>query len=198
VLGKVKKLGVILVVALFCCGFIPQHRALRNVAPQKSVSELYTEAIKHFAIYKDSIKAANALETIFRQDSSYAPAHNLFSRLTTDKKRAVKSAERAYLSDTTNRHYLGDYGNALIENNEYEKAAPVYKKIVQKSSEPNDYRILALLLGQKGEITEALAVLDTAEVRFGRIPALGKMRQFFLMKTGQTLAAEADAKKDLL
>ena len=183
--------------ALFCCGFIPQHKAARNVAPQKSVSELYTEAIKSFSIYNDTLKSISALEAVFQQDSLYAPALNLFSRITKDKKRAVESAKRAYLSDTTNRYYLEDYGNALIENAEYETATPIFEKIVLKSSEPNDFRILALLLGQKGRMTEAVAVLDTADLRFGRIPALGKMRQFYLLKMGQTLAAEADAQKDV-
>lgn len=192
-----KKLGVILVVALFCCGFIPQHKTSRDKATEKSVSELYTEAIKHFAIHKDTLNTLNALEAIFQQDSTFAPAQNLFSRITKEKKRAVIGAERAYLSDTTNRFYLEDYGNALIENSEYGKATPIFEKIVRKSSEPNHYRILALLLDGKGRTTEALAILDTAEVRFGRIPALSKMRQYYLMKTGQTLAAEADAKKDV-
>ena len=188
---------VILLVALFCCGFIPQHKASRNAAPQKGVSELYTDAIKAITIYNDTLKSISAIEAIFQQDSLYAPALNLFSRITKDKKRAVESAKRAYLSDTTNRYYLEDYGNALIEGAEYENATPIFSKIVQKSTDPNHYRILALLLGQKGRMTEALAVLDTADVRFGRIPALSKMRQFYLMKTGQTLAAEADALKDV-
>ena len=186
-----------MVVALFCCGFIPQHKASRNAAPQKGVSELYTDAIKAITIYNDTLKSISAIEAIFQQDSLYAPALNLFSRITKDKKRAVESAKRAYLSDTTNRYYLEDYGNALIEGAEYENATPIFSKIVQKSTDPNHYRILALLLGQKGRMTEALAVLDTADVRFGRIPALSKMRQFYLMKTGQTLAAEADALKDV-
>ena len=182
---------------MFCCGFVPQHKASRNVVPQKSVSVLYTEAIKAFSIYNDTLKSIGAIEAIFQQDSLYAPALNLFSRITKDKKRAVESAKRAYLSDTTNRYYLEDYGSALIESAEYENATPIFEKIVQKSTDPNHYRILALLLGQKGKMTEALAVLDTADVRFGRIPALGKMRQFYLMKMGQTLAAEADALKDV-
>ena len=192
-----KKVGAILIVALFCCGFIPQHKASRNAAPQKSVSELYTDAIKAFSIYNDTLESISALEAVFQQDSSYAPALNLFSRITKDKKRAVECAKRAYLSDTTNRYYLEDYGNALIENAEYENATPIFEKIVLKSTEPNDYRILALLLGQKGRMQEAVAVLDSADLRFGRIPALGKMRQFYLLKMGQTLAAEADAQKDV-
>ena len=99
------------------------------------------------------------------------------------------------MSDTTNRYYLEDYGEALVRGGEYHKAVKVFEKIVSRSTEPNHYRILALLLDNNRRTTEALAVLDTAELRFGRIPQLGRMRQYFLLKTGQTLAAEADAQK---
>ena len=186
---------VILLVALFCCGFIPQHKAARQTTPKKSVSELYSEAIKAVTIHKDTINALCAIEVIFQQDSTYAPALNLLSRITRVPKNAVEYSERAYLSDTTNRYYLEGYGNALVQGGEYEKAIPVYEKIVAKSTEPNDYRILAILLDNKRKTQEAIAVLDTAEVRFGRIPYLGRMRQYYLLKTGQTLAAEADARK---
>ena len=186
---------VILLVALFCCGFIPQHKAARQTTPKKSVSELYSEAIKAVTIHKDTINALCAIEAIFQQDSTYAPALNLLSRITRVPQNAVEYSERAYLSDTTNRYYLEGYGNALVQGGEYEKAIPVYEKIVAKSTEPNDYRILAILLDNKRKTQEAIAVLDTAEVRFGRIPYLGRMRQYYLLKTGQTLAAEADARK---
>ena len=190
------KRGVaILLVALLCCGFIPQHKAARQAAPQKSVSELYAEAIKAVTIHKDTVGAIGAIEAVFQQDSNYAPALNLLSRITRVPKNAVEYAERAYLADTTNRYYLEDYGRALVQGGEYSKAVSVFDKIVQKSTEPNDYRILAILLDGSRKTTEAIAVLDTAEVRFGRIPLLGRLRQYYLLKTGQTLAAEADAHK---
>ena len=190
-----KKGVAILLVALLCCGFIPQHKAARQAAPQKSVSELYAEAIKAVTIHKDTIGAIVAIEAVFQQDSNYAPALNLLSRITRVPKNAVEYAERAYLADTTNRYYLEDYGRALVQGGEYSKAVSVFGKIVQKSTEPNDYRILAILLDGSRKTTEAIAVLDTAEVRFGRIPLLGRLRQYYLLKTGQTLAAEADAHK---
>ena len=190
------KRGVaILLVALLCCGFIPQHKAARQAAPQKSVSELYAEAIKAVTIHKDTVGAIVAIEAVFQQDSNYAPALNLLSRITRVPKNAVEYAERAYLADTTNRYYLEDYGKALVQGGEYSKAVSIFGKIVQKSTEPNDYRILAILLDGSRKTTEAIAVLDTAEVRFGRIPLLGRLRQYYLLKTGQTLAAEADAHK---
>ena len=190
-----KKGVAILLVALLCCGFIPQHKAARQAAPQKSVSELYAEAIKAVTIHKDTVGAIGAIEAVFQQDSNYAPALNLLSRITRVPKNAVEYAERAYLADTTNRYYLEDYGRALVQGGEYSKAVSVFGKIVQKSTEPNDYRILAILLDGSRKTAEAIAVLDTAEVRFGRIPLLGRLRQYYLLKTGQTLAAEADAHK---
>ena len=190
-----KKGVAILLVALFCCGFIPQHKAARQTAPQKSVSELYSEAIKAVTIHKDTINALCAIEAIFQQDSNYAPALNLLSRLTKVPKNAIEYAERAYLSDTTNRYYLEDYGRALVLGGEYNKAVPIFEKMIQKSTEPDHYRILAILLDGSRKTQEALAVLDTAEVRFGRIHILGRLRQYYLLKTGQYLAAEADARK---
>ena len=186
---------VILLVALFCCGFIPQHKAARQTTPKKSVSELYSEAIKAVTIHKDTINALCAIEAIFQQDSNYAPALNLLSRITRVPKNAVEYAEQAYLSDTTNRYYLEDYGRALVLGGEYDKAVPIFEKMIQKSTEPDHYRILAILLDGSHKTQEALAVLDTAEVRFGRIPLLGRLRQYYLLKTGQILAAEADARK---
>ena len=95
----------ILLVALLCCGFIPQHKASRQRVEQKPISELYSEAIKSVTIRRDTLNALVAIEAIFQQDSNYAPALNLLSRITRVPKNAVNYAERAYLSDTTNRYY---------------------------------------------------------------------------------------------
>ena len=192
-----KKLGAILLVALFCCGFIPQHKAARTATHTKSVSELYSEAIKAITIHRDTTATIAAIEAIFKQDSNYAPALNLLSRITRKVENAVDYSERAYLADTTNRYYLEDYGGALIRAHEYGKAVKVFEKIVERSTEPDHYRILALLLDNSKRTSDALAVLDTAEVRFGRIPLLSRIRQYYLLKTGQTLAAEADARKSI-
>ncbi len=191
----VKKVIAIFLVVVFCCGFIPQHRAARQKAPLKPISELYADAIKAATIHKDTIAALGAIEAIFQQDSNYAPALNLLSKITRVPKNAIEYSERAYLSDTTNRYYLEDYGAALVRGEEYDKAVGVFRKIVSRSTDPNHYRILAILLDSNRRISEALAILDTAEMRFGRIPLLGRLRQYYLLKTGQTLAAEADARK---
>ena len=180
---------------MFCCGFIPQHKAARKVVPQKSISELYSEAIKALSIRQDTLNALGAIEAIFQQDSNYAPALNLLSRITRRPQNAVDYARRAYLSDTTNNFYLEDYGNALVGNGEYSDAIPVFEKITRHSTEANHYRILALLLDEKGRTADALKVLDTVEMRLGPNPYFGRLRLYYLLKTGQTLAAEVAAKK---
>ena len=190
-----RRIFAILLGALLCCGFVPQHKASHQKGGQKPISELYTEAIKFATIQHDTIAAVVAIEAIFKQDPNHAPALSLLSRLTRVRENAAKYAERAYLADTTNRFYLEAYGEALIQNGEYDKAIPIFKKIVDKSTEPDHYRLLALLLDEKGRTAEALAVIDTIDTRFGRIPALGRIRQFFLLKTGQTLSAVADAQR---
>lgn len=191
----VKKFGVILLVALFCCGFVPQHKASRQITPQKPISELYAEAIKAITIHKDTIEARRAIKAVLGQDSNHAPSLNLLSRITHKPQEAVVYAEKAHLADTANRYYLEDYGSTLIQAGEYNKAVAIFEKIAEKSTEPDHYRILAILLDNGRNTEKALSVLDTAEVRFGRIPVLGRLRQYYLLKTGKTLAAEADARK---
>ena len=189
-----KKFGAILVVVLLCCGFVPQHKASRQHAPTKSSSELYTEAIKAVNIHKDTLGAIKAIEALMQQDSNYAPALNLLARITPDTVKAVIYAERAYLSDTTNLHYLNVYAQTLLSVGNANKAIRVFKKLVRTSNDPHDFRMLAALYGLTRQNNEALAVLDSADVRFGRIPPLGLLRQRILLSSGRLEDAVADAK----
>ena len=182
-------------IAMLCCGFVPQHKASRQQSKESTVTELYTEAIKHATIHRDTLSAKTTLEAIISRDSTYAPAYHLLARLTREPKKLVEYTERAYLADTTNRHYLIAYAEALINGEEYEKAVPIYQKIVTHISEPNHYRILAILLNSSHRTTEALEVLDLAEKHLGRDLWQEDLRKDFLLKTGQTQTAIARARK---
>lgn len=179
---------------LVCCGFIPQHKASRTNQPTKNSSELYTEAIKALLIRQDTTAAINAIEAIFQQDSNYAPALSLLSRIHKDPQLVTKYAKRAYLADTTNRYYLEQYGYALLDS-ERALATPIFEKIVQYSTNLNDYRILSILLFSNNKTSEAIAILDSAEMRLGHNPIMAKFRINLLIDSGQTLKAEAEAKK---
>ena len=186
----------ILLVAVLCCGFVPQHRASRNATtPTKSNSELHTEALKSLLIKRDTALAANTLSALLKQDSTYAPALHLFARITSDKKRAVEYARRAYLSDTTNRFYLKVYGRALLQNEEYDEAVTLFRKMVKRSNDPEDFYILSILLEASARTKEALSVVDTAIVRFGPAQWTTDRRLQYLMRLGEVQIAESEAKK---
>ena len=191
-----KRLLAILLVAVLCCGFVPQHRASRNATtPTKSNSELHTEALKSLLIKRDTVLAANTLSALLKQDSTYAPALHLFARITSDKKRAVEYARRAYLSDTTNRFYLKVYGRALLQNEEYDEAVTLFRKMVKRSNDPEDFYILSILLEASARTKEALSVVDTAIVRFGPAQWTTDRRLQYLMRLGEVQIAESEAKK---
>ena len=190
-----KKLGVILLVVLVCCGFIPQHKTTHPTTSKKSVSELYTEAVKAFAVHQDTLSVVTTIEKIFKQDSNYAPALYLLARITKSPQMAAEYAERAYLLDTTNHHYLAEHARTSVWANHLSKAEAAFKKIVRTSNEPHDFRLLAVILDHTQKQEEAVAVLDSAIVRFGRISLFCSMRQNFLLRMGRAQEAEAEAKK---
>ena len=189
-----KKLGAILLVVLVCCGFIPQHKASRSTKPAIPVSVLYAEAIKEVLIHQDTTRAIATLAAIFQQDPNHAPALYLLSRIHPEPERAAECAKLAYLSDTANCYYLERYGYALLDV-DLKQATPIFKKLVRTSTNPNDFRILSILLHQSGKKEESIAILDSAEVRLGYNALLSRLRLSYLLDSGQTLKAEAEARK---
>lgn len=157
--------------------------------------EGYAEAIKAATIHHDTLRARGLLRSILERNPNYAPALHLASRLAESREEAVLLAEKAYAADSTNRYYLEALGSALLQAEEYEKALPLFEKIAHKSTEPDHYRILAILLNGANRKQEAIAILDTAQLRFGRIPHLGNIRQYLYLQLGRPLEAEADARK---
>ena len=191
-----KRVFAILLIALLCCGFIPQHKAMRQLT-NKEISELYVDAIKALTIKGDTISATKALEAIIQQDPDHAPALHRLAHITKNDTLAAHYARKAYLSDTTNFYYLETYCGSLLRTDGYLEAIPAFKKLVKKSTEPKDFHVFAILLNVTKQTNEAIAVLDSAEVRFGRIPELGRLRQNYLINLGRILEAEADAKKSV-
>lgn len=100
---------------------------------------------------------------------------------------AVELARTAYRIDTTNRWYHQLYGQTLILAERYREALDVYRRLqVEYPKEPDNYRLLAALYEQNDDPYMALATLDSAEMRFGRIPYLSAMKRQLLIATRQT------------
>ena len=191
-----RKIVAIFTIALLCCGFIPQHKAMKSKRDTRSVSELYTDAIKCLNIHKDTLAATKNLTALFAKDSTNAEAIYLYSRITKDVREAVVFAEMAYKLDPTNHFYLERYANLLYSLDENKKALPLYKKIVVKSTNVIDFHHLAVLhIITNNDTAAALKVLDDATARFGRISGITDLRQKILVRSGRGDLAEAEAIK---
>ncbi len=147
----------------------------------------YTEGIKQRAIYGDTVRSREFFRAAIAADSLYAPAYFelVFHRLYNSPEEGVEWARRAYRIDTTNKWYHRLYGMMLLMAERYEEALPVYQSLHEIDKEPENYRILAALYEQNGRPYSAIAVLDSAEIRFGRIPVLGRMKRQLLIATNQ-------------
>ena len=60
---------------------------------------------------------------------------------------------------------------------------------------PDNIRILAILYQQAGMPYSAIDMLDSAEMRFGKMPLLGAMKRQLLIRTGQLDRALAEARE---
>lgn len=164
--------------------------SLRNVY-------LYTEGVKKM-LGGDTVRARELFLATVHTDPDFAPAyyalasHNLYS----SPEEGVELARKAYLLDTTNKWYMQSYGQALIYAQRYDDARNIYRKLrTEDAQNPDNYRILAALYEQGQQPFSAIAVLDSAEVRFGKIPGLSAMKRQLLISTRQLDKAVAEARE---
>ena len=158
---------------------------------------LYTEGVKQNAIAGDSVRARELFLEAIRNDSTYAPAYYELAAngmyATPDE--AVELARKAFRLDTTNKWYHQFYGQALIYAGRYDEALKVYRRLqTENPKDPDNYRILAALYEQKQSPVMALVTLDSAELRFGRIPLLSAMKRRLLVATNQIDKAVVEAR----
>lgn len=191
-----------LVLLALLCAFRAQGQQEGSGAPQNRPDSerrfaLYAEALKHLTIHSDTASARRVTSEILALDSTYAPALYLRSRVATNPAEAFKAAEKAIESDPDNLFYLHSAGMAAVRVNRIEKAIGYYSRLAAKSSDPDHYRVLAMLYTMSSRNNEAIAALDTAEIRFGRIGFFTHLRQRLLLAEGQIDKAESEALRAL-
>lgn len=194
--------AITLLLALFSTAFV----AGRGAQPASDLPDslrsvwLYTEGVKRNAIDGDTTEARRLLREAIRLDSTFAPAYyELASEgmyATPDE--GVALARRAWQLDTANLWYHRFYGQALLLAERYDEALGVYRRLsAEDAQNPDNFRLLAALYEQRNNPYMALATLDTAELRFGRIPPLSAMKRRLLIATRQTDKAIAEAEAEL-
>ena len=151
-------------------------------------ADCYLEGIRLKCIEGDTTQAERLFDEAVRHDSTYAPALFELARIRIDggRKGASEYARRAWRQDTTDKWYLRIYGQALLSDGLFGEALGVYRRLVRTDgNDPDNYRLLAALYEQDGQPYAAVVTLDSADVRFGRIPYLGAMKRRLLLSTRQ-------------
>ncbi len=93
------------------------------------------------------------------------------------------ASRRAVALDSTNVWYWGQLGRILIAQQKYPAAVDIFRKLIEIAPrEADNYRLLAALYETTGMPFTAIAVLDSAETKLGRIAELTLFRRQLLVK----------------
>ncbi len=204
-----KKLSVILsFVILFLVGFIPSKGVSRALWDQPEVDslpirrsvELTSDAQKQLHLY-NNIKGADSLYRLsIVEDSTYAPAYyglaQIFSALRGPIDSTLLYSRRAFLLDTLNKWYGEMYAQNLAVTGDYDAARAMYRLSIEREPQnPNSYIMVAMLYSGQRQYAQALAVIDSAELRTGKNSYLSTFKRELLVATGQHEKAIADTKE---
>ena len=204
-----KRLLLTVVTVLFLATAFVAGKGPQGASSQPPASEwpdslhsvwLYTEAIKHNVISGDTAQARQLLLDAIHADTNYAPAYFALSsgRLAASADEAVSFARRAWELDTANLWYERNYGQALLMAGRYGEALERYRRLVVRDpKDPDNFRLLAALYDQQRNPYMALATLDSAELRFGRIPYLLAVKRRLLIATNQIDKAIDEARRSV-
>ena len=198
---RLTAITIFCLVALFPAAF-GSGKGMRTTAAPEYPDSLpsvwfYTEGIKENTISGDTLRAREFFQEAIRRDSTYAPAwYELAGNLlSTSPDGAVDAARQAWQLDTTNRWYHQLYGQTLLMTDRYGEALKVFRRLMEENpKDPDNYRIVAALYEQRQSPFQALVTLDSAEMRFGRIPLLSSMKRRLLIATNQIPKALEEAR----
>ena len=158
----------------------------------------HAEGIKAHTVKGDMQAGIACFGRAIQADSSYAPAYYEIAEilLETDPQRAVAYSQTANALDTANLAYQNQLGRALVMSEKYDEAMGIYTRLMRDDPHnPLNYRLLAALYDYKGQPFTAIAILDTAEMRLGRLEELSTYKREILIRLRLYDKAVEEAKK---
>ena len=158
----------------------------------------HAEGIKAHTVKGDMQAGIACFGRAIQADSSYAPAYYEIAKilLETDPQRAVAYSQTANALDTANLAYQNQLGRALVMSEKYDEAMGIYTRLMRDDPHnPLNYRLLAALYDYKGQPFTAIAILDTAEMRLGRLEELSTYKREILIRLRLYDKAVEEAKK---
>ena len=166
---------------LLCGAFASQS----VVAQCSKELTLYTNALKRYLIYGDTVVARRLVNQTLESDSTYMPALYLLSRLEKDPQKAWVAAEKAAAQDTTDHHLLMQVGELSLRAKQYERTKEVLSRLTKDSHNPDHFRLLTLLHNMSNDKVKALATIDSAEVHLGKDSYFSRLRQQIYLESGE-------------
>lgn len=146
----------------------------------------HAEGIKACAVGKGVEESVDLFNRAIAADSAYAPAYYGIAEvfLNADQAgKAVPYSRRAALLDTANLTYQSQLGRALIMSENYGDALPIYTRLMRDDPyNPLIYKLLAALFDYSGQPFTAVSILDTAEMRLGRLEELTIYKREILVR----------------
>lgn len=138
------------------------------------------EGIKAYAVQGDTARATRLFRLALEADSTYAPAAYELAELTlaASPDEALAMSRRANRLDTANLTYRSQLGRMLVVTERYDEAMDIYTRLMREDPHnPMNYRLLAALYEFGRQPFSALAILDTAEMRLGRMEEISAYKR---------------------
>lgn len=141
----------------------------------------HTEGIKAYAVQGDTARGIDLFRRALEIDSAYAPASYELAELLMaggDLEAATGFSRNAMRLDTANLTYRSQLGRVLVLSGRYDEAMDIYTRLMREDSHnPMNYKLLAALYEFDRQPYSALSILDTAEMRLGRMEEISAYKR---------------------
>ena len=136
-------------------------------------------------VREDHVGAARLFDKAIEIDSTHSPSYfaaaNNIAML--DPELALRYSRRANALEADNEWYRTQLARLLVMNMRYDEALKEYEHLLATSPDnPENYRMMAALYEVTRQPFTAIALLDSAETRFGRMEELTEMKRDMYIK----------------